>query len=115
MSKFKRFVRLTGCIAMLTTGLVLLAATDGASAKDSGGRHGGDGNYEGGASPTANPIRNTIHPIIYKPGRDHQSDRCHKHARCHVRIRFLGPPAPAPIYPAKPAPVASDGTRSMVR
>jgi hypothetical protein len=107
MSIFKDFVRSTGFIATLTAGMVLLAATDGASAKDGGGRQGGDGKHEGGPSPTANLIWNTIHPIIYKPGRDHQSDHCHKHDRCRVPIRFLGPPVPAPIYPVKSAPVAS--------
>jgi hypothetical protein len=103
----KRFVRLTGFIATVTAGMVLLAATDGASAKDSGGGRGGDGNREGGPSPATNPIWSTIHPMIYTPGSDHDSDRCHEHDRCDVRIRFLGPPVPAPIYAVKSAPVAS--------
>jgi hypothetical protein len=115
MSIFKRFVRSTGFIATLTADLLLLAATDGARARDGGGRLGSEEAREGGPSPTANPIRNTIHPIIYKPGGDHKSDRCHKHDRCHAHIRFLGPPVPVPVYPAKPAPVASDGKQGIVR
>src|SRR5712672_3220685 len=63
MSIFKPYVRSTSFIAKLTAGMVLLAATDGANAKV-----GSDETRASGPSPTANLIRNTIHPIIYPPG-----------------------------------------------
>ena len=101
MSILKHHTRSAGFIAMLTAGMVLLAATDGANAKG-----GGDETRAGGPSPVAKLIRNTIHPIIDQPGGDQQSDHCHKHDRCHAPIHFLGPPVPAPIYGGKPASVA---------
>jgi hypothetical protein len=110
MSIFKPYVRSTSFIAKLTAGMVLLAATDGANAKV-----GSDETRASGPSPTANLIRNTIHPIIYPPGGDHQSGHCHKHDGCHVPIRFLGPPVPAPIYGGMSAPVASTSDTAPVK
>jgi hypothetical protein len=101
MSVFNHYVRSTAFIAMVTTGMVLLAATDGANAKV-----GSDETRASGPSPTANLIWNTIHPIIDQPGGDHKPDHCHQHDRCDAPIRFLGPPIPAPIYGGKSTPVA---------
>jgi hypothetical protein len=41
-----------------------------------------------GVDPTSAPFLNTIHPIIYKSGRDHKSDRCLKSGRCRP-VRLL--------------------------
>jgi len=97
MRNLERLVTVTGFIRALIAGTILLAMIDGASAQDNA-RAGSD-------MPVTNPIRNTIHPIITDP--DHKSERCQKYHRCHVKVRFVGPPVPAPTYPTKPAPAST--------
>jgi hypothetical protein len=96
MSIFRCLVTSGGFIATLTAGTIMLGVIDGASAKE----------YGRGSRDMAeqtNRFVNTIHPIIYDPDKSHH---CHKHHHCHDKVRYLGPPVPAPTYPPKPVATA---------
>ena len=70
MSINKPSVKLAGVIATLAAALVLLAATDGASAKNQA---------RGNSDTNASHVQNTIHPMIAK--NDHGHKRRHRFSR----------------------------------
>ncbi len=111
MSNFKRFVRLTGLIATLAAGVALLAAIDGAGAKDrarSGTGLSPNRTESRGAiavkpavtgvtaKPAAtggDPVRNAKHAIVTKPGHgdddhDHRHERHHRHKHRFSRFDY---------------------------
>ena len=63
-------VKMTGIIATLAAALVLLAAIDGANAKD---------RARGSSGPSASHLQNTVHPMIAK--NDHGHKRRHRFTR----------------------------------
>jgi hypothetical protein len=78
MSISKRAAALTGFIATLVTALVLLAATDGASARN-----------QTRASVSSTHSQNTIHSIVAK------NDHGHRHHRRELRLSRL---VERPVY-----------------
>jgi hypothetical protein len=70
MRIIKRSVKLASVIAALAAALVLLTATDGASAKNQAG---------GNSDTNAGHVQNTIHPMIAK--NDHGHKRRHRFSR----------------------------------